>query len=254
MSSRFITQSRNDPKHTAIIMDGNGRWAEAQGLPRIEGHRVGARTARCIIEAAPSLGIRTLTLYTFSADNWKRPADEVEALMAMLAWHLRSETAECIEKGVRVSLIGRRDRLPMCVLEAASFAESQTAAGSNLHVRFAVDYSGRDEILEAARRMSWLDRDHISEALGGDVDLLIRSGGERRLSDFLLWESAYAELFFTDRMWPDFSADDLRDAVNSFRMRQRRFGAVREQPTLGESSLTHATRAVYHFRGDRWLR
>jgi undecaprenyl diphosphate synthase len=254
MQSYFTAQSKTPPLHTAIIMDGNGRWAKSRGLPRIEGHRAGAVAARRIIEEAPALGIRILTLFTFSSDNWKRPPKEIHALMRMLAWHLRKEAAECVRKGVRVSLIGRRDRLPEPVLEAAQFAEASTAEGRDLHVRFAVDYSGRDAILDAARQASPLARESLSGVLGCDVDLLIRSGGECRLSDFLLWECAYAELFFTGRLWPDFSPEDLREAVESFHARDRRFGGVKETNSLGESFIAHEARAIHHVRGDRWLR
>jgi undecaprenyl diphosphate synthase len=259
MQPHFTPQSETIPEHTAIIMDGNGRWAEARGLPRIAGHRAGADVARRIIEAAPGLGIRTLTLFTFSADNWKRPRAEVDALMSLLSWHLRKNSPECARKGVRISLIGRRDRLPASVVSAARYAESKTSAGTNLHVRFAIDYSGRDAILNAALQTGSSSRDAISDALGADVDLLIRSGGEHRLSDFLLWECAYAELHFTSRMWPDFSEEDLREAVDSFRSRTRRFGGLSDSLTLGQSCFVGSSNAnepgrVHQLRGDRWLR
>ena len=216
--------------HVAIIMDGNGRWAVARGLPRVAGHRHGALAVRRTVEAAPSLGIRTLTLYAFSSDNWRRPPEEVSALMQLLLDYLRKETAKCIEKGVRVSLIGRRDRLSQKLRDGVEAAEDATAQGRRLHLRIAVDYSARDSILQAARLLSpnRTTREQFGRALGEDVDLLIRTGGEQRLSDFLLWEAAYAELHFTRRMWPEFQAADLEAAVRDFHSRQRRFGTVPE--------------------------
>jgi undecaprenyl diphosphate synthase len=225
--------------HVAIIMDGNGRWAVARGLPRIAGHRHGALAVRRAIEASPGLGIRTLTLYAFSSDNWRRPSEEVSALMHLLLEYLRKEIAECVENGVRVSLIGRRDRLSQLLGETAEAAERATAKGRRLHLRIAVDYSARDSILEAARRLpaGEVDRAEFGRLLGEachapapspDVDLLIRTGGEQRLSDFLLWEAAYAELHFTHRMWPEFQAADLEAAVRDYHGRQRRFGTVPE--------------------------
>jgi undecaprenyl diphosphate synthase len=223
---------QNGGLHVAIIMDGNGRWATARGLPRIEGHRRGAAAVRRTVEAAPHLGVGTLTLYAFSSDNWRRPDDEVSALMRLFLQYLRKEAAECVENGIRISVIGRRDRLPNTLCRAIDAAEQSTARGSNLHLRIAVDYSSRDSILHAAR--SWKGRgaptrEDFARLLSGgvaDVDLLIRTGGEQRLSDFLLWECAYAELHFTRRMWPDFEKADLEGALRDFRVRERRFGAV----------------------------
>jgi undecaprenyl diphosphate synthase len=209
-------------------MDGNGRWATARGLPRIAGHRAGAEALRRAVEAAPDLGIGTLTVYAFSSDNWQRPTAEVSALMKMFHSYLRREQAECVKNGVRVSVMGRRDRLPRMLLPVIESTEKATAAGKKLHLRIAVDYSSRSAILKAARKLkSNSTRDDFAAALGGlDVDLLIRTGGEKRLSDFLLWECAYAELVFTPVMWPDFSASDLGAAVSEFHSRERRFGAV----------------------------
>jgi undecaprenyl diphosphate synthase len=214
--------------HAAIIMDGNGRWATTRSLPRIAGHRAGAEALRRAVEAAPDLGIGTLTVYAFSSDNWQRPAAEVSALMKMFHSYLRREQADCVKNGVRVSVIGRRDRLPRMLLPVIDSAEKATAAGKKLHLRIAVDYSARGAILKAARKLkSKATREDFTAALGGlDVDLLIRTGGEKRLSDFLLWECAYAELVFTPVMWPDFSASDLGAAVAEFHSRERRFGAV----------------------------
>jgi undecaprenyl diphosphate synthase len=209
-------------------MDGNGRWASARGLPRVAGHRAGAEALRRTVEAAPDLGVGVLTVYAFSSDNWRRPQPEVSALMKMFHLYLRREQAKCIDKGVRVSVIGRRDRLPRLLLPAIEECESATAGGQRLNLRLAVDYSSRDAILDAAHALkSKATREKLSEALGGpDVDLLIRTGGEQRLSDFLLWECAYAELFFRPVMWPDFKASDLAAAVAEFHSRERRFGAL----------------------------
>lgn len=215
--------------HVAIIMDGNGRWAEARGLRRSAGHRAGASAVRRTVEAAPAQGIDVLTLFAFSSDNWKRPGPEVRALMGLLERFLRNELASCVEQGVRVELIGRRDRLPDSVQHAIAAAERMTAAGSVLRLRLAVDYSSRDAIVNAAahapRTRAELER-HLASSDSPDVDLLIRTGGEQRLSDFLLWESAYAELYFTDVAWPDFDEVALAAAVADFSRRQRRFGGV----------------------------
>jgi len=209
-------------------MDGNGRWATARGLPRIAGHRAGAEALRRTVEAAPELGIGTVTVYAFSSDNWKRPAAEVSALMRLFHNYLRKEREHCIEKGMRVSVIGRRDRMPRLLLPEIERVERATAHCSRLHLRMAVDYSSRDAIVEAAQRLKRnATRERFAELLGSvDVDFLIRTGGEQRLSDFLLWECAYAELIFTPRMWPDFDASDLKNAVAEFHSRERRFGAV----------------------------
>jgi undecaprenyl diphosphate synthase len=224
--------------HVAIIMDGNGRWAQRRRRPRLAGHVAGAAAVRRIVEAAPGLGITTLTLYAFSADNWRRPRAEVDHLMRLFRSHLRSETGHCVETGVRLSVIGRRDRLPAGLGAAIEEAESMTCSGTSLHLRIAIDYSARDALMATAASMRTgepLSRATFTAALAravnappgtGDVDLLIRTGGERRLSDFLLWESAYAELVFTGTAWPDFMVRDLESAVREFRSRERRFGGL----------------------------
>jgi undecaprenyl diphosphate synthase len=225
--------------HVAIIMDGNGRWATRRGLPRVAGHRAGVAAARRAVEHAPDIGIRTLTLYAFSSDNWRRPPNEVQSIFWLLRAFLRLETERMREKGARLEVIGRRDRLPLPVLRAIEKAEWSTAAGRRIHVRVAIDYSSRDSIVRAAACATRLAEEDspsaellgtmVMQALTGDsgeVDLLIRTGGEKRLSDFLLWESAYAELLFTDRMWPDFDEADLDAAIEEFRHRERRFGGV----------------------------
>ncbi|HKX09986.1 MAG TPA: di-trans,poly-cis-decaprenylcistransferase [Stellaceae bacterium] len=223
--------------HVAIIMDGNGRWATHRGLPRTAGHRAGVEAVRRVVESAPDLGISTLTLFAFSAANWRRPPEEVAALMHLLRVYLRAETHRFVESGARLSVIGRRDRLRPRLMREIEGAERATAAGRRLHVRIALDYSSRESIARAAARCATetpeaLDRfaQLVSQSTGdagsADVDLLIRTGGEQRLSDFLLWECAFAELWFTDRMWPEFNAEDLRAAVQEFHRRERRFGGL----------------------------
>ncbi len=220
--------------HVGVIMDGNGRWAARRGLPRQAGHEAGVEAIRRVIEAAPGLGVGTLTLYAFSCDNWRRPQAEVAALMGLLRLYLRQEIARLTKSGVRLNVIGRRDRLPDGIAAAIGRAEAATASGGELHLRIAVDYSARDAILNAATRVAGpadVTREGFSRLITGeaalrDVDLLIRTSGEQRLSDFLLWESAYAELYFTERLWPDFGAADLAAAIEDFRRRERRFGGL----------------------------
>jgi undecaprenyl diphosphate synthase len=198
--------------HVAVVMDGNGRWATRRGVPRVVGHRAGAEAVRRVVEAAPALGIAALTLYAFSADNWKRPTGEVTALMRLFARYLRSETARLRAHDVRLEIVGRRDRLPAQLVAAIALAEGATVTGSRLRLRLAIDYSAR-----------WAIR---AGAILPDVDLLIRTGGEQRLSDFLLWECAYAELYFSETMWPEFGAAELGRAVAAFQARERRFGSL----------------------------
>jgi undecaprenyl diphosphate synthase len=226
--------------HVGIIMDGNGRWANARGRPRTAGHIAGARVVRKIVEAAPDCGIGMLTLYAFSADNWARPSREVALLMRLFRRYLVAETDRCVTNDVRMRIIGRRDRIPAELLRAIRAAEDATKEGTRLDLRIAVDYSARDAMLRAAQRLNGAEtitREDLSRAMAKvdhwdsespDVDLLIRTGGEKRLSDFLLWECAYAELYFTDRRWPDFTAADLQTAVSEFHTRERRFGTVPE--------------------------
>ena len=226
--------------HVGIIMDGNGRWAAARGLPRTAGHRAGVRTARKIVEAATRVGVGTLTLYAFSSDNWSRPTPEVGALMRLLRRSLLVESKRCLENGVRLSIVGRRDRLPAALVLAIEEAEQLTAHGRNLHLRVAIDYSSRDSIMRAAAFAGGesLTRDRFAKLLAqanhdpfpiADVDLLIRTGGEQRLSDFLLWECAYAELYFTRCMWPEFTEREFVGALSEFEARERRFGGLAEQ-------------------------
>jgi undecaprenyl diphosphate synthase len=226
--------------HVGIIMDGNGRWAAARGMPRTAGHRAGVRTARQIVEVATRGGVGTLTLYAFSSDNWTRPTPEVSALMRLLGRSLILEGKRCVDNGVRLTIVGRRDRLPSSLIHGIQEAEALTAHGRNLHLRVAIDYSARESIMQAsvlagtepmtrerfARLLSQANHDPFPVP---DVDLLIRTGGEQRLSDFLLWECAYAELHFTRRMWPEFTEAEFVTALGEFDGRERRFGGVAAQ-------------------------
>jgi undecaprenyl diphosphate synthase len=235
-----VQSERHEGLHVAIIMDGNGRWAMRRGLPRVAGHRAGVAALRRVVERAPDLGIRRLTLYAFSSENWRRPADEVQNIFWLLRAYLRLETERLRQRDARLQVIGRRDRLPKLLLREIAQAEYATAEGRRLHLRVAVDYSSRDAITRAAAGVTAalspdrppsadLLKRMLTQALtaeSGEVDLLIRTGGEKRLSDFLLWESAYAELLFTDRMWPDFDANDLDAALGEFKRRERRFGGL----------------------------
>ncbi|HEY8470891.1 MAG TPA: polyprenyl diphosphate synthase [Longimicrobiales bacterium] len=223
------------PLHVAIIPDGNGRWATAQQRPRTDGHRAGAAAVRRTVEAAVAHGIGILTFYLFSADNWQRPKAEVLALMRLFERYLRGETARCVAEGLRLRVIGRRDRIAKRLVRAIEAAESATAACDRMQLNLAIDYSSRDAI----RRGELLP----------PVDLLIRTGGEQRLSDFLLWECAYAELYFTDRRWPDFGPEDLAEALAAYHRRERRFGRVPGAPSASlPLSSTGPTRAVQRVR------
>ena len=235
--------------HVAMVMDGNGRWAERRGLPRLAGHRAGIAAVRRVVRAAPAAGVGTLTLYAFSSDNWGRPEPEIRALFWLLREYLARESAALAKEGVRVRVIGRRDRIPQTVRSAAESAEAATSDGTRLELRIALDYSARDAVLGAARLLAGEaapTRERFASALGEamhagapalDVDLLIRSGGERRLSDFLLWECAYAELRFTRTLWPDFGAAHLEAALRWFRARDRRFGRLASRPALPACTL-----------------
>jgi undecaprenyl diphosphate synthase len=224
--------------HVAIIMDGNGRWAQRRGMARSSGHVHGAKAVNGIVAAAARAGIGTLTLYAFSSDNWGRPSLEVDALMRLLQRYLTTETRPCIEQSIRINVIGRRDRLRPSLVRAIEQSERLTAECTRMRLRIAIDYSSQHSLLEAARRAP---RDgalslesfgkllaHVDHSVAdtGAVDLLIRTGGEQRLSDFLLWDCAYAELYFTDRLWPDFGEAELNAALADYARRQRRFGKV----------------------------
>lgn len=234
--SSELVESPGSGSHVAIISDGNGRWATSRGLPRSAGHRAGAETARRIIEAAPRLGIQTLTLFALSSANWKRPVAEVNAILRLLHEYLLTETTHCVEEGVRLSIIGRRDRVPAALRQAIADSEAATANGTRLHLRLAIDYSAREAIFHAACRfykVTELSPESFSRVLaevyrGGstEVDLLIRTGGEQRLSDFLLWECAFAEFVFVRKSWPDFTVADLHAALEEFAHRERTRGAL----------------------------
>jgi len=224
--------------HVAIIMDGNGRWATQRGLPRSAGHAEGAKAVRTAVEVAARAGVDTLTIYAFSAANWARPATEIAALMRLFGQYLFTETRRCIEQSIRINVIGRRDRLSDSLLRSIEQSERLSAAGSGMHLRIAFDYSSHYSIIEAARRAGrgaelnaetfhrlLQEVDHCSSPTG-EVDLLIRTGSEQRLSDFMLWECAYAELYFTDCLWPDFDEQRFRRALEDYAGRQRRFGAL----------------------------
>jgi len=229
------------PAHVAIIMDGNGRWARARGLPRVAGHKRGAEAVRRTIRAAGELGIRYLTLFGFSSENWKRPADEVNDLMGLLRHYLRAELAELHQNGVRIRIIGDRSRLAPDIVTLIENAEATTAANTGLTLIVALSYGARAEIAMAVRSLARrlaageITADDIGEnAVSAslwtsgipDPDLIIRSSGEKRLSNFLLWQSAYAELVFVDTLWPDFGKDDLMAAIDEFHRRERRYGAA----------------------------
>ena len=227
--------------HVAIIMDGNGRWATQRGLPRPAGHVEGAKAVRVTVEAAARAGIETLSLYAFSAANWERPRREVDGLMFLLRRYLFAETRRCMDESIRINVIGRRDRLDESLLRAIEQSEKLTAQGERMHLRIAIDYSAQASILQAARRARrehdltaqrfhrLLNEVNHSTRQAGEVDLLIRTGGEKRLSDFLLWESAYAELHFTDCLWPDFDEAHFQSALEEYAGRARRFGRVNDE-------------------------
>jgi len=227
--------------HVAIITDGNGRWATSRGLPRSAGHRAGAEASRAIIEAAPKLGIHTLSLFALSSANWSRPAAEVNGILRLLHEYLMAETSHCMEHGVRISIIGRRDRIPATLRQAIIDSEAATARGTRLHLRLAIDYSAREAIYLAACRYykaTELSPESFGSVLseisrGGstDVDLLIRTGGEQRLSDFLLWECAFAEFVFLEKRWPEFTVSDLRAALEEYSRRERTRGSLPQDLT-----------------------
>ena len=236
-AGEVAAHSARFPRHIAIIMDGNGRWANQRGKPRTFGHLAGARTVREIVEHSRRSGVRCLTLYAFSSDNWSRPTDEIDALMRLFRRHLAAETPKCVENDIRMSVVGRRDRLSPELVHSIVAAEDATRDGASLHLRLAVDYSARDTMVRAAAavRGQVVAREAFAEVLAsvnhddgstGDVDLLIRTGGEQRLSDFLLWECAYAELVFSRRMWPEFGIADFDAAVEEFTGRDRRYGGL----------------------------
>jgi undecaprenyl diphosphate synthase len=236
-----VALERRLARHVAIIMDGNGRWAARRGLSRLEGHRRGVESLRAVVEACPDFGVETLTLFAFSTENWRRPRHEVDGLMTLFRRYLRREAAELAEKGVRVRFVGDRDRLPVDIRTMMGGLEAQTAAGARLTVVLAINYGGRAEIVSAARALAAevaagrrtpdsIDEGAIAGALETaglpDPDLVIRTSGEQRLSNFLLWQCAYAEFVFAPEFWPDFDRAALARALDAFGARERRFGAV----------------------------
>jgi len=233
--------SEGGPTHVAIIMDGNGRWAKAKGLPRSLGHQAGVAALKTIVEAAPALGIDRMTVFGFSTENWRRPAGEVSELMKLLKFYVRSDLERLRRAGVRVHILGRRTGLPADILETIDQAEQSTAANSRFHLQVAFNYGGQADIIDAARAFAEavkagqaepgdLTEDnfqaYLSTANGPPPDLIIRTSGERRLSNFLLWEAAYAEFVFQDVLWPDYGPADLKAAIEEFRTRERRYGGT----------------------------
>jgi undecaprenyl diphosphate synthase len=225
------------PRHLAIIMDGNGRWAEARGLPRVEGHRVGSESVRAVTRQARKLGLEALTLYAFSVQNWARPDDEVAALMQLLAEYLESERAEIMDNRIRFNTIGDIARLPGFVRERLDALTRESAGNAGMVLTLALSYGGREEIVHAARTAARaarvLDESSLDASLWTaglpELDLLVRTSGEQRISNFLLWQAAYAELYFTEVLWPDFRELELLTAVAEFQTRQRRFGLTAAQ-------------------------
>ena len=214
------------PSHVAVVMDGNGRWAEARRRPRSAGHVAGARVLRDVVEHCAVSGVQQLTLYAFSSDNWNRPRAEVQALLALFTSHFRSEADTLARNDIRMSVIGRRNRLPASLLAAINTAESRTSAGRRMHLRLAIDYSSRAAIMRAHPSALFATPPVDAGDILPPVDLMIRTGGEHRLSDFLLWECAYAELLFLDLLWPDVTTAVMDDAFRQFAARDRRFGRV----------------------------
>ena len=250
MQSNLQDKTTPAPLHVGIIMDGNGRWGEQRGLSRTDGHHAGVDAVRRVMMAAPGLNIDTLTMYAFSSDNWKRPKPEVDGMMQLIEHYVTMQAQPFADAGVRLTVIGRRDRLSATTVTAIEKIEAITAAGTMLNARLAIDFSGRHALLEAAARAFWngpLTADTLSQSLATgsgyrDIDLLIRTSGEQRLSDFLLWESAYAELWFTKTLWPDFTGKELTEAVVAFRHRNRRFGGLPGvMPSVGTQQMQLTT-------------
>jgi len=245
------------PRHVAIIMDGNGRWAESRGLERNEGHRAGLEAARAVVRAAHELGISYLTLYAFSSENWNRPVGEVNELMRLLDHYLGEEIEEVLRNGIRVRAIGRLDRLPPQTREKVQSAIERSANNTEMTLVFALSYGGRQEIVDAARRLlldaeaGKIDPDALDEKTFAsylydpdvpDPDLLIRTGAESRISNFLLWQIAYAELYMAPLMWPDFRKSHLVEAILDFQSRERRFGLTSSQLSDSAPSLAAVER------------
>lgn len=232
------------PRHVAVIMDGNGRWARARSLPRSMGHKKGSESARSIVKHAAEFGVEYITLFGFSSENWKRPEDEVKELMKLLRHYLRSETAELHKNNARLQVIGNRTAFDDDIIELIQNAEKLTKDNTGIHVIIALNYGGRDDILQAAKAIAQdaaksgevLSDDHLEAAFENALytrdipnpDLLIRTSGEQRISNFLLWQCAYSEMYFTDTLWPDFGKEDLEQAIHEYASRDRRFGAIKQ--------------------------
>lgn len=234
-------EDQKQPVHVAIIMDGNGRWAKARGLPRVAGHKEGAKAVKAVVRAAAKMGVSYLTLYGFSSENWKRPKSEVSDLMGLLRFYLKREVAELHKVGVRFTVIGNRKRLDKDIVKLIEESEALTAKNTGLNLVLALSYGGRDEIVEASRDLAEkvkageldpadIDADLFAKSLftqdRPDPDLLIRTSGEKRISNFLLWQCAYTEFLFTDTPWPDFDEQAFEEAINNFTTRERRYGAI----------------------------
>ncbi len=236
------------PRHVAIIMDGNGRWAQARGLSRLEGHRAGLDACRAVVRAAHELGVKVLTLYAFSLENWNRPKPEVDELMRLLEYYLDEEIDEVIRNGIQVRAIGRRDRLPLSVAKKIDEAVGRTRENREMQLVFGISYGGRAEIVDAARKLlddaerGKVDPERLDEKTFAaylydpelpDPDLLIRTGGESRVSNFLLWQIAYTEIYMSDVMWPDFRKSHLVEALGDYQQRERRYGMTSAQVRSG---------------------
>ncbi len=222
------------PRHVAVIMDGNGRWAKARLLPRAQGHRKGLESLHEIVEAAAELGVEALTVFAFSSENWRRPEREVRLLMELFASGLEKWTPQLVDAGVRIRIVGDRSRFSESLLRQIEASETATKAGTAMTLSIAANYGGRWDIVEAAKQLLAqgrpLTEEHLTEALSvSDVDLMIRTGGECRLSNFMLWQTSYAEIFFSDKLWPDFDREALKEALTWYTQRERRFGRTSEQ-------------------------
>ncbi|WP_040336414.1 polyprenyl diphosphate synthase [Candidatus Magnetobacterium casense] len=231
------------PKHVGIIMDGNGRWANIRGLPRVEGHRQGVRRSKDVINASVDIGIKALTLYAFSIENWRRPQTEVLTLMDLLEMYLKTEIDDLMSKGIAFKVIGNREKLPPEIQFLIRNAEFLTSLNTSMVLSMAISYGGRDEIVRTVRKLanSGVDLRNADESVLESnldtrdmlpVDLIIRTGGEKRISNFLIWQSAYAELYFSDTLWPDFTQDEFFSAIHNYKQRERRFGAVPQKVSL----------------------
>jgi len=244
MSKKDKINTENIPNHIAVIMDGNGRWAKSQGFKRVSGHKKGTRAVRETVEACAELGVKNLTLFTFSTENWKRPKLEVRTLMELLVSSLKKELKTMMENNIRLTAIGKRDLLPSSVQRELDEVIKKTADNKHMNLVLALSYGGREELIRATKRISELVKsdklnpediteETIKENLYNqelpDVDLMIRTGGEERISNFLLWQVAYAELYFTKTLWPEFRKNDLYQALINYQNRERRFGKISEQ-------------------------